>query len=47
MEEDIIIRIKLQDLRKVKRYLRPYPNESMAHYFQRLAVKLNNPLKEM
>lgn len=41
-KDDIIIRINLQDLKKVKRYLRPYPSESMAHYFQRLAEKIEN-----
>lgn len=40
--EDKILRIKLKDLRIIKRFLRPYPSESAAHYFERLGEKLKN-----
>ena len=38
--EDITIRINLEDYRRCKRILRPYPNESVANYFNRLVNKL-------
>lgn len=39
-KQDIIIRINLEDYRRAKRYLKPYPNESMANYFKRLVAKI-------
>ena len=38
--KDLIIRINLKDYRRAKRYLRPYPSESVAHYFNRLINKI-------
>jgi len=40
--EDMIIRIRLEDYRRCKRIVRPYPKETMANYFQRLANKLED-----
>lgn len=39
-EKDFTIRITLADFRRVKRLIRPYPDESMAHYFGRIVNKL-------
>lgn len=38
--EDFTIRITLADYRRAKRFVRPYPNESMANWFARLINKL-------
>jgi len=41
-QEDIIIRIRLEDYRRCKRIIRPYPNESAANYFKRVVDKLED-----
>jgi len=38
--KDLIIRITMKDYRRARRLLRPYPNESVANWFHRLADKL-------
>jgi hypothetical protein len=38
--KSIIIRINFKDLQEIKRYFKPYYNESAAAYFERLAEYL-------
>ena len=40
--EDFVIRIRYEDLKRAKRILRPYPNESMANWFERLIKKFES-----
>ena len=38
--KDFVIRIRYEDFKRAKRLLRPYPNESMANWFERLTKHL-------
>ncbi len=38
--QDFTIRITLEDYRRAKRLIKPYPNESMANWFNRLVNKI-------
>ena len=40
--KDLIIRITWKDYRRAKRFCRPYPDESVAHWFERLVNKIED-----
>jgi len=38
--EDFTIRIRLSDWKRLRRYIRSYPNESVANYFERVVDRI-------
>ena len=45
-QEDITIRITLADWKRIRRYIRAYPGESVAHYFERIVDRIGYEVME-
>ena len=45
--KDFTIRIRWEDFKRMKRLIKPYPNESMANYFGRIVDRIEDNYKEV